>query len=856
MAKTGDVVVKVGAKADQSSIKSAIDSFDKAIDNLAKSGTKSAEFLISELEAIKASVEAGLVKPDAAREVVSLLSQSGFAAQSAATQFLQYTSALRSAASANGDLSDILGGAKSFENANAQAFKNAVDVLTSTRKGLSEKGTAGASGKIKEINAVLTAIKTNGVDPLDAATVSLVNQLEKLNESAKSGDVNITKYAKALNEARMNSDKMASAIESASKVGVQIQGKGLLSFTQIGSIAQKLSDVQEFANSVSSLIDEVTSIDPKNVGLIKSLENIRKELESGELDGDKFKVMSSNLVVAARNVKGLDQELVKKLAPHLIDIREKMNGLRPPKKLTSEGFASIASEISMIDSEAGNVINTIQRLGGHFKSLGPIMASWPFAAVLAGIGAIVAVANKFISRLKEAKEYFARMDVKTLDVSVDRINKHLEAQNALLERGNRLRDQRLSNERATEDATIALKKAQLEYNKAQELATATSDEERFRIEQKYGRMDRRMEYADNVRGINREEADTRRSIADNEKQIAEIEKTNAALEEKIRQAKQMSEKYYKLGNEQYNTDPLSLRQMINSTGDWLNEAFGMKVDGATADQIREQLNSKIEQLIEQTVSNDRKLKDLRSENLGSADKLKEGGVLDMQKKAAQIQMDAANKQNDAAVEAEKRRKMMENWGRSMDISDRDWGNRKADREEGQRRNEALYGFAARRSSVEADLNEAKQDLADDQKALKEASEQELQRLREKNPFKVFNSLADASEEELSSEFKTMRSRLESYIERDRANVRSAEGAKFDFELEGNQKQAAFMAETRKGGSRLTALGLGGGDALGFAKETANNTRAIKDILSSNIKEMKGSGGIGSMRGLGSSWTMN
>lgn len=115
-------------------------------------------------------------------------------------------------------------------------------------------------------------------------------------------------------------------------------------------------------------------------------------------------------------------------------------------------------------------------------------------------------------------------------------------------------------------------------------------------------------------------------------------------------------------------------------------------------------------------------------------------------------------------------------------------------------------------------------------------------------------LQNIDESELSDAAKTARGRYETVQQNAKEARVTAKGRLEELKREGDTKTAELMMQSRKGGSRLTAMGLGGGDSP--QKETAKNTRKMVGQLSKMVSLLEpGDKSLGANRSLGASWSI-
>lgn len=195
--------------------------------------------------------------------------------------------------------------------------------------------------------------------------------------------------------------------------------------------------------------------------------------------------------------------------------------------------------------------------------------------------------------------------------------------------------------------------------------------------------------------------------------------------------------------------------------------------------------------------------------------------------------------------------------RARELEDRERENRIADEEEQDRR-ASQYGGVSTQAIVEAGkLKRSQEREKEYQTKLDEARAEELKRVNEDRKARglsTYDTFEEIERGALSSRYTEKESRYEGLIQGEISTQRGIRGRLYDIQAEGTNKTAELMMQSRKGGSRLSAMGLGGGDSP--QKETARHTRSMDQKLSKMISLLEpGDRTLGAGKSLGASWSI-
>lgn len=839
--ESSNVTIKVGAKADAASIKTATDKVTRTLDLVLRKaqsiGTDAAKAFSKQVEAIRSGVVSGQIGAKEAETLANQLIRITKSANGTTDVIGQYSGAVRIAAANSQKFTNILTALSAAERAEAQAQREAakaaaeaaaeaskakfLDQSAKMRERLGGMGTVGAKAGAQRLAAIEDSVRAGGVSEDELS--GLAATIEKLLNGSEGASNTVKKLDAALAATAATSKGASDALEKVGAVYTNIKsgsGDGLDKLRQKLDIDEQ---AQEFADAIATMAKESEDALPESQAFIDELKEIQKILASGNaIDTKALADMAKHFKAATKEAQGLDSVTSRKLLPNLLKAGEAIKNIKPKGDIAGAA-EQVSDAIGSIAPEAQRVSSTIMGWAKSIKGVGSLIAKFPgmFALVGAAIAGAVAIFSKLSKMMQESMEKVARSNAESVADGLANINKRLENQNRIRQRGVDLQSTQIANARAIADAERDIANAQLERNKSLEEAAALSDAERTAIERKY-----RLEQAQRTRDVavteaNRAKEDNERTIKNNNDRIAELEKANEAAERKRAQALEMAHEMRQQGDEGVDATAWGER-----TKNWFAEAFGQKLEGKTADEIAKELEAKAREAREQSSSRSQEIADLKSQNEGLGGK---GAIYDKQIEAANAQLEAAKAEEEAAKTMKEREIAAQDRDRKWQLEDREWEEERAAREQMWGRLEARGGASMARKHASDSITVAEGDLSSDLALLKEAEERELARINSTRPFaERVGDLKDVHENELSDDFKRERSRLEGLIVRDRGNLRAAEEQMFRAEMQGDDRRAEMMSQMRGGGNRLTAMGLGGD--VGAGQATAKNTRITADKI--------------------------
>ena len=836
-----DVTIKVGAKADAASIKTATDKVTRTLDLVLRKaqsiGTDAAKAFSKQVEAIRSGVVSGQIGAKEAETLANQLIRITKSANGTTDVIGQYSGAVRIAAANSQKFTNILTALSAAERAEAQAQREAakaaaeaaaeagkakfLDQSAKMRERLGGMGTVGAKAGAQRLAAIEDSVRAGGVSEDELS--GLAATIEKLLNGSEGASNTVKKLDAALAATAATSKGASDALEKVGAVYTNIKpgsGDGLDKLRQKLDIDEQ---AQEFADAIAAMAKESEDALPESQAFIDELKEIQKILASGDaIDAKALADMAKHFKAATKEAQSLDSVTSRKLIPDLLKAGEAIKNIKPKGDIAGAA-EQVADAIGGIAPEAQRVSSTIMGWAKSIKGAGSLIAKFPgmFALVGAAIAGAVAIFSKLGKMMQESMEKNARGNAESVANGLADINKRLENQNRIRQRGVDLQSAQIANARAIADAERDIASAQLERNKSLEEAAALSDAERTAIERKY-----RLEQAQRTRDAavteaSRAKEDDERTIKNNNDRIAELEKAISDTNKKKAKADLMADEMSKQGDENVDKSDFAKR-----TRDWFAEAFGQKLEGATADEIAKELREKAKDAAEQNTSRAQEIADLKSQNEGLGGK---GAIYDKQIEAANAQLAAAEAEEEAARTMKERETAAQDRDRKWQVEDREWEEERAAREQMWSLSEARGGAGLAMRHANERVGIAEGELDTDLAQLKEAEEKELARINSTRPAgEQASALSAVHENELSDEFKRERSRLEGLIVRDRSNLRSAEEHRFRAEMQGDDRRAEMMSQMRGGGNRLIAMGLGGD--VGAGQATAKNTRIAADKL--------------------------
>lgn len=470
----------------------------------------------------------------------------------------------------------------------------------------------------------------------------------------------------------------------------------------------------------------------------------------------------------------------------------------------SQGLGALNDDFASLSQQVSTFGEGLKRVFQGFK-VSPIKVG-----ILAIAAAVVAVVKGVLSWRNEMRKLNAARMERTIEDQEILKNRHYEQRLDTMKRMADLQQEMRNNVRAEVDAVHDLTEATAELEAARRKAGALSMEERNKMEQDLLEARNRTSGARSIEEIDRAEEDER-------KRLELIRKEIEVAREREEQAK-------------LNRDVAEIKekQHLSKTSEGLRRDAGF-LGGATL-QITDTIGYTDSDFEAQQHSFWRGRRQALEEEMYSAQK--EQKEKEAQAQAIQARLDGeyyrkkrdAARQKIAAAEAEAKAAKEEREReaeytaerREYELDDRRRDFSDIKDEEKFRQMEASRGHAGREAANKARYNLADRRLEEARDRLAKAELEEAER--------TGKDFSELEESELSDIFKERRSREQAKIWRYEEEKVRLGGQAFDIRREGDERTAEILAQTMRGGSRLTAMGLGGGDSP--QKETAKNTRKL------------------------------
>lgn len=731
---------------------------------------------------------------------------------------------------------EIRVGAKADESGAKTAASKVERTLNAAISRTKRLGTEVAKHISSQLSAIKADVLSGKIAHQDAS--ALASELLKASKAAGGAEKQVTGFAAAIWKSVDASEEIAKSLDKINAVKIDLKTKDL---EKRLDITQK---AKAFGDSIRSMLDAASEGLPDSEKLMSVLEEMQAVLAGGKLDGAAFKKLEGQIRRAAQEMKGLDNNLTGKLAPHILNVSRAFNDLR-----SSRGFdGTIAGSIDEIttaigraDSAAARVVGTLAGWVDKIKVAHNAIGRFPvaFSVIAASVATVVAAFNKMLDAKKAAFDSNAEAGRAVREVRANAIDAARERSDRNAAHKESLEDTKIANARAVEDAKREQENNRREAEKAQEMARARSDGERENIERRYAAMAADVERDAGIIGIKREREDNARAIQRDKDRLNRNDEQSKAIEKLLRQTQTEQALILEEGRARRKTNDAAGESvwgaigagLQNLGGDIWQKAKEMFDDDTnierSADEQAALLGEVIEKLRAKKIALAKEKQDTEAALTEHSEVVSK--FADMER-AVEARREAVLAGLDAEKTAQGRGHERENVSRQIQLSDRDWDEEQAVREQKWRRLEMSGGIGASERAARERKAVADAKLAMDEYMLKREEEFELTRLnsiRESQGRDAISSTSHASEHELSEEFKTMRAHLEGKITSDRAAVRSADDALLAASMSRRAQETEFYAGANRQSNRLTAMGLGG-DVSG--KATAESTKSTAESL--------------------------
>lgn len=478
---------------------------------------------------------------------------------------------------------------------------------------------------------------------------------------------------------------------------------------------------------------------------------------------------------------------------------------------------------SKLGSALGNGLHDVAGMFGEIgNSLSSIFSKGNvYAALIAG--AVMAM-KKLVDETRKWHTMMVQGNVDNHIGAMERLNKVYEQQTWLLEKNRKVRNDRINNMRAEQDAANAYIAAAREAEKAQEMAGAYTDTEKADIEQKYAKKAMEEEFRVREQAVKRRAEDYDRDIGDKEKNIERMKELQKKRNAQIRAAAKMENDM--ISKESGGADMKTAARTMRS---WFARTFGEDITAEQASDFRKTLGDAIKRARDEQEQLARKIAE------------EEAGVADTKGKKNSLWAERAkNEQDKAKAEAEQSlAKREEERRRAAEDLQREWDEEDRQRQEDEADYSSDNGRKDRYRNYQQKLQNRREMLATREAQMKEA---------EAAFADIRGRVSGRTMDQLTPEEKAELARRTSRLQEARQNYRSAKDEVAGMEYEGDQREAAFRGKFSQS-NRLTQMALGG-DATGYAKETSNNTKSLVLLCKGMAAELKLRNKGGTMAGFG------
>lgn len=470
----------------------------------------------------------------------------------------------------------------------------------------------------------------------------------------------------------------------------------------------------------------------------------------------------------------------------------------------SQGLGALSDDFASLSQQVGSLGEGFKRVFQGFK-VSPIKVG-----ILAVAAAVVAVVKGVLSWRNEMRKLNAAQTERTIEDQEIKKNRYYEQRLDTMRRMADLQQEMRNNARAEIDAIHDLTEATAELEAAKRKAGALSMAERNKVEQDLLEAKNRTSGARSIEEIDRAEEDERKrlELIRKEIEVAKEREEQARLNRDVAASKE--EFHYSQTSE-------GVRRAGGAVGGAAHQITDMI--GYTDSDFQAQQHSywrgRRQSLEEEMYSAQKEQKEKEAQAQAIQARL-DGEYFKKKREAARRKIAAAEAEARTAKEEQEREARYTAERREYELDDRRRDFSDIKDEEKFRQMEASRGHAGREAANMARYNLVDRRLDEARSRLDEAEKEEAERTGKK--------FSELEESELSDIFKEKRSREQAKIWRYEEEKVRLGGQAFDIRREGDERTAEVLAQSMKGGSRLTAMGLGGGDSP--QKETAKNTRKL------------------------------
>ena len=612
---------------------------------------------------------------------------------------------------------DIVAAAEETGNGVEASVEGLIGAIEQLDKKAGEYGTFQA----RQIQATLAEMSNalKGGADLDSETLQgLAGWFDRLIEQGKKlPPVGLAKMGKELQKVGNSYSDFQQAIEEKNAINWKIDLQGLDKFDELNRKIEIVQSAQGLDDGIKELQAALGDLDPKNAEKAEKIIRNIKVLMTQELNADNLKEINRELAKFGKLQSGMSSREIAKIGPTLknvqgsfADLRGKVSPLREEMKGLFDAGSMSASVLS------GNVEGISQGLlglvAGAGKAAGALKAlrnSFAIGIIITGIMEIYKRIKAAYDLWKGTRREMMRMPIKEIKTETESINASLEKRLDLIKRINDETKRGIELDQEMADAARETANAQADLEKTRATMNATSDDERFEIEQSAKEESGNRDYTHDMEALNRKIASVTSERASKMRELEALQDAQMKLQEARFKAVEYE-------NEQIRKSESWSGQKLMDWGihDYVENVKDVR---EAQNAISEALKRTQEQIDE--INGVRRGKDVITRGeIGDLDRQLE--VLEKQRVTRMASRLRTQAENANARQEHERQFRLEEYNRDENIESQEYNRRESERQQRRRIRNAESGYGANAKDAEAEVKywaeEEKSDNADVQEA--------------------------------------------------------------------------------------------------------------------------------------------
>jgi hypothetical protein len=606
---------------------------------------------------------------------------------------------------------------------------------------------------------------------------------------------------------------------------VQIKVGAKVDSSSIQKEAEKIEDI--FAHVMKAL---ESSTDASASEIIEKLGKIKESLNAKGEAGAYAKKVQELLSALVKNADAAEDSAVK-----LDDVTKALSAASEATKdfknnveeanetLEDESVGNFVDSLDKIDEGLARITRALREMGETAKKTFAFIQAHTAMALAAASAVVV---SKAIATRNEMNKILYEKNERTFAEGIQKENREYERQNSILERTVSLRKTLRDNLYASLSATRSLIIASGEYELAKAKVGARTSYETEEIENNLIERKNKQSALENMQQIIASKDDDKEDLAKKKIELLILKKQQKTTSAEVARYAQRETAHYEHSSENLNAGG-SLSKVWNAQLRELWNKYGKgTLSGDYAASLSpEEHQEKFLSYRDKRIASEEKLRDELSR---SAVLLKEiealenklnGDYYKNRENAAKLAEEQAKEELNARKDLQDYERRNAEIARNNTLRDRENQLKDAEMEANISFHEGVGGYNGKKVAIQR-----RRELIDEQVA------------RERRNFEIFEDeeakrlnvdtegLKNKKPYELSQRYRDALARMEEAEHSAEEKRTSLKWEEKRMEREGDERTAELMARTRKGGSRLTALGIGGGDSP--QRETAKNTRSL------------------------------